>query len=93
MPKLATSIPPFLKKPILLHPLIANMAEQVNTHPKTATKVALGESWIFSKIIANQLVVPLNPLPPQLSTTNDRTTILRPLRAHSQNHQHILLLF
>jgi hypothetical protein len=44
MPNLAARIPPLLKKLILLRHLLANMVEQVDTHPKTATEVAFGES-------------------------------------------------
>jgi hypothetical protein len=44
MRNLAASIPPLLKKLILLHHLLANMVEKVDNHPKTATKVAPRES-------------------------------------------------
>jgi hypothetical protein len=87
MPKITVSIPSLLEKPIMLRHLFANMFEQFDTHPKTETKVALGESWFIREIATNQLVVPLNTLPPQL------LTMLRPLCTHSQNHQHIFLLF
>jgi hypothetical protein len=93
MPKLAASIPSLLEKSIMLRHLLANMFEQVDSHPKTATKVALGESWFIRKIAMNQLVVPLNALPPRLWTTGHRTTMLQPLCAHSQNHPHIFFLF
>jgi hypothetical protein len=69
------------------------MFEQFDIHPKTATEVALWESWFIRKIATNQLVVPLNAFPPQLPTTEHGTTMLRPLCAHSQNHQHIFFLF
>jgi hypothetical protein len=93
MPKLAASIPSLLEKPIMLRHLLANMFEQVDTHTKTATEVALRESWFIRKIATNQLVVPLNALPLQLPTTEHGTIMLQPLCAHSQNHQHIFFLF
>jgi hypothetical protein len=93
MPKLTASIPSLLEKPIMLRRLLANMFEQFDTYPKTATEVALGENWFIRKIAMNQLVVPLNALRPQLSATEHGTTMLRPLCAHSQNHQHIFFLF
>jgi hypothetical protein len=46
--------------------------------------IAIWESWFIRKIATNQLVVPLNALPPQLSTTEHGTTMLRPLCAHGQ---------
>jgi hypothetical protein len=69
------------------------MFEQFDTHPKTATEVALGENWFICKIATNQLVVPLSALPPQLPATEHGTTMLQPLCTHSQNHQHIFFLF
>jgi hypothetical protein len=93
MPKLAASIPSLLKKPIMLRHLLANMFEQFDTHPKTATEVALGENWFIRKIATNQLVVPLNALPPQLLGTEHGTTMLWLLCTHSQNHQQIFFLF
>jgi hypothetical protein len=93
MPKLAASIPSLLEKPIMLRHLLANMFEQFDTHPKMATEVTLRENWFIHKIATNQLVVPLNVLPSQLPATENGTTMLWLLCAHSQNHQHIFFLF
>jgi hypothetical protein len=57
MPKFSGGIPPLLKEPIILHHLLRDVFEQVDAHPKTPTKVALGIYRIIIKIHPHQLVV------------------------------------
>jgi hypothetical protein len=57
MPKFSGGIPPLPKKPIILRHLLRDVFEQVDAHPKTPTKVALGICHIFIEIHLHQLVV------------------------------------
>jgi hypothetical protein len=61
------------------------MLEQVDAHPKTATKVAVGKCWILHEIAPHQLVVAFYPFPPQFLSTQNKTTMLRPfICVHTQ---------
>jgi hypothetical protein len=74
MPKFSGGIPSLLKEPIKLHHLHRDVLEQVDAHPKTPTKIALGICLIFIEIHPHQLVVAFNPFPPQLLSTKNQAT-------------------
>jgi hypothetical protein len=73
MPKFSGGIPPLLKKLVILLEL-RDMLEQLDAHPKTATKIARWICWILHKIAPHQLVVVFYPFPPQLLSIENGTT-------------------
>jgi quinol-cytochrome oxidoreductase complex cytochrome b subunit len=66
MLKFSGGIPPLLKEPIILHHLLRDVFEQVDAHPKTPTKVAIGICNIFIEIHPHQLIMAFDPFPPKL---------------------------
>ena len=91
MAKFSGAIPPLLEEPIILGHTLRNVFKQLDSHPKTAPKVSLGVNGLLYEVAPHQLVVPFDPLPPQLLSTQNRTDVLWPLvGVQSQNHGNIL---
>jgi hypothetical protein len=63
-----------LKEQIILHHLLRDVFEQVDAHPKTPMKVALGIYQIIIEIDPHQLVLAFNPFPPQILSIENLAT-------------------
>jgi hypothetical protein len=74
MAKFCGGISPLLKESIKLHHLHCDVLEQVDAHPKMPPKISFGICQIFIEIRPHQLLVPFNPFPPQLLSTEHRST-------------------